>query len=160
MVDQFRALGCTRLSIAFREGPYDWEALEAFAAEIVRARLTGGARSSCAGLDRAGASSYLYRMSKKAISVTLRPENLLWLRGQTHASSRRSVSETLDALISEARAGARPTGTIRSVVGSIRIRASDPGLDAGGRGHPPPLLAARGGSPPAAARGRAAPGPA
>ena len=36
MVDQFRALGCTRLSIAFREGPYDWEALEAFAAEIVR----------------------------------------------------------------------------------------------------------------------------
>jgi hypothetical protein len=37
MVDQFRALGCTRLNIAFREGPYDWEALEAFAAEIVRA---------------------------------------------------------------------------------------------------------------------------
>src|SRR5437899_2998611 len=38
MVDQFRALGCTRLSIALREGPYDWDALEAFAAEIVRAR--------------------------------------------------------------------------------------------------------------------------
>ena len=38
MVDQFRALGCTRLCIAFREGPYDWDALEAFAAEIVRAR--------------------------------------------------------------------------------------------------------------------------
>jgi hypothetical protein len=37
MVDRFRALGCTRLNIAFREGPYDWEALEAFAAEIVRA---------------------------------------------------------------------------------------------------------------------------
>jgi len=36
MVDEFRALGCTRLSIAFREGPYDWEALEEFAAEIVR----------------------------------------------------------------------------------------------------------------------------
>jgi hypothetical protein len=35
MVDQFRALGCTRVSIALREGPYDWEALEAFAAEIV-----------------------------------------------------------------------------------------------------------------------------
>jgi PIN domain nuclease of toxin-antitoxin system len=34
-------------------------------------------------------------MTKKAISVTLRPENLLWLRGQAHASSRRSVSETL-----------------------------------------------------------------
>jgi hypothetical protein len=36
MVDQFRALGCTRLSIALRDGPYDWDALEAFAAEIVR----------------------------------------------------------------------------------------------------------------------------
>jgi len=36
MVDEFRALGCTRLNIAFREGPYDWEALEAFASEIVR----------------------------------------------------------------------------------------------------------------------------
>ncbi|HWM79023.1 MAG TPA: LLM class flavin-dependent oxidoreductase, partial [Methylomirabilota bacterium] len=33
MVDEFRALGCTRLRIALREGPYDWEALEAFAAE-------------------------------------------------------------------------------------------------------------------------------
>lgn len=68
-------------------------------------------------------------MIKKAISVTLRPENLLWLRGQTHASSRRSVSETLDELISEARAdmSGRP-GTVKSVVGSIRIRASDPGL--------------------------------
>ena len=37
MADQFRALGCTRLSIALREGPYDWDALEAFAAEVVRA---------------------------------------------------------------------------------------------------------------------------
>jgi hypothetical protein len=36
MAEEFRALGCTRLSIALREGPYDWEALEAFAAEIVR----------------------------------------------------------------------------------------------------------------------------
>jgi hypothetical protein len=36
MVEEFRALGCTRLCIALREGPYDWEALEAFAAEIVR----------------------------------------------------------------------------------------------------------------------------
>ena len=38
MVEQFRALDCFRLSIALREGPYDWDALEAFAAEIVRAR--------------------------------------------------------------------------------------------------------------------------
>jgi len=32
----FRALGCTRLCIALRDGPYDWDALEAFAAEVVR----------------------------------------------------------------------------------------------------------------------------
>ena len=68
-------------------------------------------------------------MGKKAISVTLRPENLLWLRGQAHAASRRSVSETLDELISEARTGARGRlGAAKSVVGSIRIPASDPGL--------------------------------
>jgi hypothetical protein len=66
---------------------------------------------------------------KEAISVTLRPENLLWLRGRTHAASRRSVSETLDALIAEARAGAHGRAeAVTSVVGSIRIRASDPGL--------------------------------
>jgi alkanesulfonate monooxygenase SsuD/methylene tetrahydromethanopterin reductase-like flavin-dependent oxidoreductase (luciferase family) len=35
-VNAFRELGCTRLCIAFREGPYDWDALEAFASEIVR----------------------------------------------------------------------------------------------------------------------------
>jgi hypothetical protein len=35
MVAAFRVLGCTRLNIAFREGPYDWDALEAFASEIV-----------------------------------------------------------------------------------------------------------------------------
>ena len=68
-------------------------------------------------------------MTKKAISVTLRPENVLWLQGQTHASSRRSVSETLDDLISRARteASGRP-GAITSVVGSISILPSDPGL--------------------------------
>ena len=43
MADQFRALGCTRLSIALREGPYDWDALEAFAAEVVREGRTPAA---------------------------------------------------------------------------------------------------------------------
>ena len=98
-------------------------------------------------LDRLAPSSYLYRMSKKAISVTLRPENLLWLRGQAHASSRRSVSEMLDELIAEARAGARGRpDAIKSVVGSIRIQASDPGLaraDGAIRGFFPPPPAAR-----------------
>ena len=35
MVEAFRAAGCTRVNIAFREGPYDWEALQAFAEDVV-----------------------------------------------------------------------------------------------------------------------------
>jgi hypothetical protein len=101
-------------------------------------------------------------MGKKAISVTLRPENLLWLRGQTQASSRRSVSDTLDAIISEARTGGdgRP-GAVKSVVGSIRIGASDPGLlraDAAIRRLISPARLARRRRRPG--RGRAASGPA
>jgi hypothetical protein len=68
-------------------------------------------------------------MTKQAVSVTLHPDNLLWLRGQAKAQGRRSVSETLDRLLSEARTGSRlQGGSIRSVVGTIRIASSDPGL--------------------------------
>jgi hypothetical protein len=68
-------------------------------------------------------------MNKQAISVTLSPENLMWLRGQTRALARRSVSETLDRLVSEARTGGRGEAQpARSVVGTIRIAASDPVL--------------------------------
>ena len=35
MVGKFRDLGCVRLNIALREGPYDWEALNAFADEVI-----------------------------------------------------------------------------------------------------------------------------
>lgn len=69
-------------------------------------------------------------MPKHAISVTLEADNLLWLRGQARAAGRRSVSGTLDALIAEARAGRRRfEGGIRSVVGTIDVDRSDPGLD-------------------------------
>ena len=52
MVEETRKLGCTRLCIAFREGPYDWEALEAFATEIVRAmRPKSTGRGVSASLD-------------------------------------------------------------------------------------------------------------
>ena len=37
MVGQFRDLGCARLNIAFREGPYDWDALEAFTETVLPA---------------------------------------------------------------------------------------------------------------------------
>jgi hypothetical protein len=68
-------------------------------------------------------------MTKQAISVTLRPENLLWLRGRAQALRQRSVSEALDQLISEARTGSRAEArAIRSVVGTVRIASSDPSL--------------------------------
>ena len=37
MVAAFRDAGCARLNIAFREGPYDWDALRAFAEEVLPA---------------------------------------------------------------------------------------------------------------------------
>jgi alkanesulfonate monooxygenase SsuD/methylene tetrahydromethanopterin reductase-like flavin-dependent oxidoreductase (luciferase family) len=37
MVGAFRDAGCTRLNIAFREGPYDWDALHAFAEHVLPA---------------------------------------------------------------------------------------------------------------------------
>lgn len=68
-------------------------------------------------------------MNKQAISVTLDPENLLWLRGQARASRRANVSAALDRLVSEARArGQVQERTIRSVVGTVHIRSTDPGL--------------------------------
>jgi hypothetical protein len=67
---------------------------------------------------------------RKAISVTLSSDNLLWLRGQATQSSSGSVSELLDRLVSEARSSgwAEPSG-IRSVVGTVDLPDDDPGLE-------------------------------
>jgi hypothetical protein len=68
-------------------------------------------------------------MPKQAISVTLRDDNLLWLRGRSRAARHRSVSETLDRLIADARAGVQaPDAPRRSVKGTIRIASGDPAL--------------------------------
>jgi len=68
-------------------------------------------------------------MPKQAISVTLRDDNLLWLRGRSRAAGHRSVSETLDRLITDARAAVRASdATRRSVQGTIRIVTGDPSL--------------------------------
>lgn len=65
---------------------------------------------------------------RKAISVTLSPENITWLRAQA-ARAHRSVSEKLDRLLEDLRAGGGlrllPS---RSVVGLARIPADDPDL--------------------------------
>ena len=70
-------------------------------------------------------------MNKQPISVTLSPENLLWLRGRALASKSRSVSEYLDQLVLSARSdGQNPAGgQPRSIVGTITISPADPGLD-------------------------------
>ena len=68
-------------------------------------------------------------MTKQAISVTLNQDNLVWLRGQTRAARHRSVSETLDRLIAEARTGGRRSeASIRSIKGTISISRDDPSL--------------------------------
>jgi hypothetical protein len=63
-------------------------------------------------------------MSKKAISVTLEPENLLWLRARAAALGCRSISQMLDRLIIDA----RKQTPVESVVGTIRLDPSDPDL--------------------------------
>ncbi len=68
-------------------------------------------------------------MNKRAISVTLDPGNLVWLRAQTVSSGCRSISEALDRLIREARTGStEKSALIRSVVGTLQIAESDPDL--------------------------------
>ncbi len=72
-------------------------------------------------------------MNKKALSVTLRPDNLLWLQTRVKATGGRSLSEALDEIITEARAGTRASAlTIRSVVGNARIPRSDAALSEAG----------------------------
>jgi len=62
-------------------------------------------------------------VAKAAISVTLRNDNLTWLRGRVRADQARSVSDLLDQLVTEARALG---GNVRSVVGTIDVDSSDP----------------------------------
>lgn len=72
-------------------------------------------------------------MNKKAVSVTLRPDNLLWLKTRVKATGGRSLSESLDEIIMEARVGAGSSArTIRSVVGNARIPRSDAALSEAG----------------------------
>lgn len=66
-------------------------------------------------------------MPKKAVSVTLDVDNVLWLQGQATV---RSLSEVLDNLVTDARHGGRidKAATVRSVRGTIDLPADDPDL--------------------------------
>ena len=64
-------------------------------------------------------------MSKQAISVTLRAENLTWLKARTGTGRARSVSALLDLIVAEARTRGAG-GEARSVVGTVDLDPSDP----------------------------------
>ena len=68
-------------------------------------------------------------MAKEPVSVTLGRENLLWLRGRAARGKRRSLSDTLDEIVTAARLGGRASGSVRSVVGTVDIAGDDPGLE-------------------------------
>src|SRR5437899_8515143 len=77
----------------------------------------------------------LYRiniMAKRAISVTLDADNLMWLKARTGAARLRSVSELLDQLVTVA----RESGRLRPSQPAVRTIDSDarpPGLDGADR---------------------------
>jgi hypothetical protein len=81
-------------------------------------------------------------LMRKAISVTLREDNLLWLRGQASRTAKGSVSELLDDIVSEARSSGRTLpGSVQSVVGTIDLPEDDPDLSTAD-GHIRALFAA------------------
>ena len=67
-------------------------------------------------------------MGKKALSVTLDSDNVLWLKGRAKLAGG-NVSETLDRVITQARTGTRHPGRLPSVVGMVDL-SSDPDLKA------------------------------
>ena len=68
---------------------------------------------------------------RKAISVTIDVDNLLWLKGQARASARETLSSVIDRIITEARLeGRTQPGVIRSVKGSIELPDDDLDLKA------------------------------
>ena len=72
---------------------------------------------------------------KRAISVTVDEDNLVWLKGQAGASSGGSVSEVIDRLVRDARMSGRTDAhAIRSVVGTIDLPPDDQDL-AGADGY-------------------------
>ena len=67
---------------------------------------------------------------RKAISITLSEDNLLWLRGQAARTLKGSVSEVLDSIVRNARSsgGAAPE-SVKSVAGTIDLPDDDPNLE-------------------------------
>src|SRR5262245_22709797 len=67
-------------------------------------------------------------MARKPISITLDESNLVWLKGLTERSGARSISETLNRLVTSARESPSAAKAARSVAGTIDISPGDPQL--------------------------------
>ena len=67
-------------------------------------------------------------MPKQPVSVTLDSVNLLWLKARAAGRKKRSLSDALDEILTQARRGGHGADTPRSVVGTIDVAASDPSL--------------------------------
>jgi hypothetical protein len=81
------------------------------------------------GLFTSFDEALIHRMNKQAISLTLSPNNLLWLHDRAIRARTRSLSETLDRILDDARLSSGwASGPSRSVVGTLRISESDPDL--------------------------------
>ena len=81
-------------------------------------------------LTYATASYDNYRMSKQPVSVTLSPDNLLWLKGRARAVAAGSLSEFLDRLITRARCGQDTPRPVRSMKGALASLAPELDVDA------------------------------
>lgn len=67
-------------------------------------------------------------MPKRPVSVTLDEDNLLWLRGRMARRKRRSLSDAIDEVLTNARTSG-VLEPVRSVAGTITIDPDDPELE-------------------------------
>ena len=67
-----------------------------------------------------------YRMSKQAISVTLSPDNLVWLKGRARADGVGSLSEYLDGLLTRTRFGGNAPRPAKSMKGALTAMTDEP----------------------------------
>lgn len=68
-------------------------------------------------------------MPKKALSITLDEANLLWLKGRAAGRKKRSLSDALDEILTQARRGGAGADAPRSVAGTIDLAEDDLGLE-------------------------------